>query len=178
VASLLEAAAAVGLSGTVLMLATASLTAMARIQNETAALASEMFVARQLEQLIDRAALLAGGGPGHPAAVSAISSEGVVFLSDQNGDGAVDATSAETTAVEARRIDGDARVRIRLGRQTMTVLDAAGSDTSMIGVDPWGTAAGAATATCIDLTVAAHDPEAEHVAERHVVFSVPARMWR
>src|SRR6185503_16477200 len=99
----------------------------------------------------------AGMGPGHPAAVTAVSADTIVFEADQNGDGVVDSTSSETSALESRAAGSDARVRVRLGRQTMTVLEAERSDASLSAVDRHGAAANATTAALVGLTISARD---------------------
>ncbi len=169
---LLEAVAALAISAAVMALVTVSLTGAARIQAAASTLAGELFAARQLEHLVDRAALAAGSGPAHPAPVPSLDGSNVVFASDQNGDGAVDSTSSETTALEVRHVAGTARVRVRLGRQTMTVLEAGDSDATLEALDRGGGSANAASATLVALTVRAEGADS---VERRMLFSVPAR---
>ena len=175
-ASLLEAAASVGLSASLMATMTASLAGAVRVQSLTSAVAGELFAERQLEQLVDRATLLSGHGPTQPAAVSSISDDTVVFSSDLNGDGIVDTASSETTALEVRRASGRTTVRVRLGRQTMTVVDA-GDDTGTIsGFDAYGGAASAASATLVGLELAREAPDADEA--RRLLFSLPSRTMR
>ncbi len=173
-ASLLEAAAAVGISGTVMVLVTTSLAGAARIQSLGATVANELFAERQLEQLVDRASLQSGYGPAHPAAVSSVSADTVVFGSDSNGDSLVDPTSSETTALEVRRTSGRTSVRVRLGRQTMSVLDAGDSTATLSAFDRSSHAATAAAASLIDLVITSPQSALDNDA-KHMLFSVPAR---
>ena len=176
-ATLLEAAAAVGISGTVMVLVTTSLAGAVRIQALSASVANDLFAERQLEQLVDRASLPSGAGPTHPAAISSVSSDTVVFGADTNGDGLVDPTSSETTALEVRRSSGHTNVRVKLGRQTMTVLDA-GKSTATISVrDRSGRSAAASVATLVDLEMTADDP-LRVSSVKHLLFSVPSRAMR
>ena len=174
-ASLLEAAAAVGISGTVMVLVTTSLAGAARIQSLAATVANDLFAARQLEQLVDRASLMSGYGPAHSAAVSSVSADTVVFGSDANGDGLVDSTSSETTALEIRPASGRTSVRVRLGRQTMTVLDAGDGMATLFVYDVTGRPASAGTARLVDLEVTASQPLLESDGAKHMLFSLPAR---
>lgn len=169
-ASLLEATAAMAISGALLSLVTGSMTATARLQRECVRLTDELFQARQLEHLVDRAALAAGSGPNRPAAVSSVEVDAVGFASDHDGDGVVDATSSETTTLEVRQEGATARVRIRLGRQTMTVLEAARHDASLVVLDRRGAPADAASASLVELRLAPRDGD----AARSWRFSVPA----
>lgn len=173
--SLLEAAASVGISAAVMMLVVASLAAAARIDALSATVTGEVYAARQLEQLVDRASLLSGYGPSRPAAVSSVSSDTVVFGSDPNGDGIVDATSSETTALEVRRASGHTSVRVRLGRQTMTVLDADDDTATLTALDGAGRPASATTARLIDLELTSPSDPAADSGSRHMLFSLPAR---
>jgi hypothetical protein len=171
---LLEAAAAVGISASVLLLMTTSLSSAVRIQALSSEVTGELFAERQLEQLVDRAASLAGNGPARPSAIVSLSDDTVVFASDGNGDGIVDPTSSETTALETRRANGNTVVRLRLGRQTMQVLDAGDDDVTIVAFDADGGIATAATATLFALERSRGDPFAPDPPAR-LLFSLPAR---
>ena len=171
--SLLEAAAAIAIAASVLATMVASLASAARLEGACLQLGDELFERRQLEHLVDRAALAAGAGPQHPAAVSSIGSDTVVFGSDQNGDGKVDTTSSETTALEVRQVGSSARVRVKFGRQTMTVLEESPATTSLRAVDRSGRLATAASATLIELAINASDTT--EAVPRRLLFAVPAR---
>jgi len=173
--SLLEAAAALGVSGVVMVLMTTSLTGAARVNAACIALGDELFRVRQLEHLVDRTTLAAGAGPTRPAPVSSLSDDTVVFASDHDGDGSIDSTSSETTALEVRQSDGDARVRLRLGRQTMTILEAGDSDASLLVLDTRGVAADPTTASLVELSIAAHGGSPDDARNRRMLFSLPAR---
>jgi hypothetical protein len=153
VASLLEAVASLAISGTVVALVSASMSSAVRVQHACIELAGELFERRQLEHLVDRAVLAAGAGPGLPSAVASATSDTVVFSSDHDGDGTVDTQSSETTALEVRQSSGDARVRIRFGRQTMTVLEAEDSEVTLEVLDRRGAATGAEGAALVDLSI-------------------------
>lgn len=169
---LLEALLAVSLSGAVLVLMTTSISAAARLHAACAQLGDEAFASRQLEHLVDRATLRAGAGPNHPAAVASVTADTVVLASDQDGNGAVDATTSETTAVEVRQDGRTARVRVRLGRQTMTVLDAGNSLATMSVRDRRGDLAAASAATLLELAIRHRDDDSPG---RQMLFSLPAR---
>lgn len=173
-ASLLEAAAALGVSGAVTVLMTVSLISAVRVHDACIAVGEELFEARQLEHLFDRATLAAGAGPTHPAPVSSIGSDTVVLASDHDGNGWVDATSSETTALEVRQSGAQARVRLRLGRQTMTVLDAEESDSSLVVFDRHGAVADSTTAALIELSIARREENAGEASIRRMLFSLPA----
>jgi hypothetical protein len=171
--SLLEAAASLAISAAVLVLMTASLAGAARVHAACIELGDELFRVRQLEHLVDRAASLAGAGPTHPWPVSSLTADTVVFASDQDGNGTVDATSSETTALEVRQSGSQARVRIRLGRQTMTVLEVDDSDASLHACDSRGRSAAASTTSLVELAIAARDDGSGSI--RRLLFAVPAR---
>ena len=175
--SLLEAAASVGISAAVMMLVTTSLAGAARIDALCATVTNALFATRQLEQLVDRASLLSGSGPAHPEAVSSVSADTVVFGSDQNGDGVVDTASSETTALEIRRASGHTSIRLRFGRQTMTVLDADDDTVVLQAVDAAGRTASAASALLIDLGVTSTADAPAAGGSRHMLFSLPARAF-
>jgi len=170
--SLLEAIVAVSLSGAVLALMSTSLLGAARLQAACARLSDEAFASRQLEHLADRATLRAGAGPNRPAAVSSVAADTVVLGSDLDGNGIVDANSSETTALEVRPDGRTARVRVRLGRQTMTVLEADDSSAAIAVLDRRGNAAAAETATLVELVVTSRDDSGN---ARRLLFSLPAR---
>lgn len=173
--SLLEAAAALGIAGAVLVLVTAAVTGSVRLHVECLELEGQLYRARQLEHLIDRATLAAGAGPSSPAAVAALASDSVALASDSNGDGVVDSNSSETTAVEIRQAGATARVRIRLGRQTMTVLEAAGHDGALVALDRGGGSATAATASLLEVRLTPRDPAWREYNTRRLFFALPAR---
>jgi hypothetical protein len=163
--------ASLGISGAVVALLSLSMTSAVRIRTSCVELADELFQQRQLEHLVDRAALAAGAGPGFPAPVSSLTSDTVVFASDHDGNRAVDGSSSETTALEVRQSSGDARVRVRFGKQTMTVVEVADSVARLDVVDRRGAAASASTAALLDLRIAPADGDSR---ERRLLFSVPA----
>jgi len=175
-ATLVEAAAAVSVAGAILLLVTTALAASARIDALCASVGAELVTDRQLEQLLDRASLASGAGPAHPPAISSLSADTVVFGSDQNGDGVVDTTSSETTALEVRMGSGTTSVRVRLGRQTMTVLDAGDDVASVAGLDRYGNATAAASARLVELTLIPTGDDAG--ATRTMLFTVPMRMFQ
>jgi hypothetical protein len=100
-----------------------------------------------------------------------LTSDTVVFASDRDGNRAVDVSSSETTALEVRQSSGDARVRVRFGKQTMTVVEVADSVASLDVVDRHGAMASASTATLVELRIA---PAAGDGPERRLLFSIPA----
>lgn len=159
-ATLLEAVASLAISGAIAGLVSASLSSALRVESACIELAAELFERRQLEHLVDRAALSAGAGPGLPAGVASVSSDSIVFASDQDGDGLVDATSSETTALEVRQASGDARVRLRYGRQTMTVLEREDAEATLSVFDRGGSATGAAGAALVELAIAPENGDA------------------
>jgi hypothetical protein len=169
-ATLLEAVASLGISGAVVALMSASMTSAVRVQNACIELGDQLFERRQLEHLVDRAVLAAGAGPSLPAAVSSVSADSVVFGSDYDGDGVVDTTSSETTALEVRHMSGDARVRLRFGRQTMTVMEVADSEASLAVSDRGGGAADAEAAALVELAIA---PSSGDAAASKLFFSLP-----
>jgi hypothetical protein len=170
VAGLLEAVAALGISGAVVALMSASMTSAVRIQNACIAFGDEMFERRQLEHLVDRAVLAAGSGPALPGAVVSTSFDTVVFASDHDGDGTVDPTSSETTALEVRQSSGDARVRLRFGRQTMTVLEVPDSEATLAVLDRGGGTAAASTASLVEVAIVA---DRDDVAPVRMLFALP-----
>lgn len=170
--SLVEAAASIAVGGAVLTLGTAAIGSAARLDAEAGVLAGELFRVRQLEHLVDRAALAAGAGPTRPAPLSTLTATGAVFAADLDGNGIVDATSSETTALEVSMNGTDARLRIRLGRQTTTVLEAERSEAVVWGIGADGRAADAATATLVRLDVTPRDG----APVRSMLFVLPARI--
>jgi hypothetical protein len=173
VPSLVEAAASAAVGGAVLALVTASMGAAARIDADAALLADELYRARQLEHLVDRASLAAGTGPGRPTALSALSAAAAEFGADTDGSGAVDPNTAETTALEVSPSGSTARVRIRIGRQTMTVLEATQSDGRISGFDAHGRVATAATASLVELELVPRTSGG--FPARTMRFAIPAR---
>lgn len=173
-ASLLEAAAALGVSAAVTVLMTTSLTGAVRVHAACLAVGDELFKARQLEHLVDRATLAAGSGPARPGAVSSISADTVVFASDHDGNGSIDTTSSETTALEVRQSGSQARVRVRLGRQTMTVLEVDDSESSLVVRDRHGGFANAATASLVELKIVDRDGNPDDALAKRLLFSLPA----
>lgn len=171
---LLETTAALAISGAVLVLVTGSLAGSARLHANSFQLTDQLFRARQLEHLIDRAALWAGAGPTHPPPVSALASDAVTFACDHNGDGTIDSSSSEATAVEIRQFGSQTRVRIRFGGQTMTVLEADQSDALLSAFDRFGDNATATSAALFELRLTARD---NAQSPRRLLFSVPARTW-
>jgi hypothetical protein len=169
-ATLLEAVASLGISGAVVALMSASMTSAVRVQNACIELGDQLFERRQLEHLVDRAVLSAGAGPSLPAAVSSVSADSVVFASDHDGDGVVDTTSSETTALEVRQSSGDARVRLRFGRQTMTVMEVTDSEATLGVSDRGGSAADATAGTLVELAIA---PSSGETPASRLYFSLP-----
>jgi hypothetical protein len=169
-ATLVEAVASLGISGAVVALISASMTSAVRVQNACIELGDQLFERRQLEHLVDRTVLAAGGGPSLPAAVSSVSADSVVFGSDHDGDGIVDTTSSETTALEVRHTSGYARVRLRFGRQTMTVMEVADSEATLAVSDRGGSAAAASAAALVELAIA---PASGDGRASQLFFSLP-----
>lgn len=174
--SLVETCASAAVGGAVLALVTASMASGARTASAASQLTAELFRARQLEHLVDRAVLAAGAGPSHPAAVTSLSSGSVALAADLDGSGGVDATTSETTALEVVQDGGTAKIRVRLGRQTMTVLEAEDSDATLGALDRHGRDADAATACVVELAITARDPPPGEDAARRVLFAIPARV--
>ncbi|HEY2776042.1 MAG TPA: hypothetical protein VGK20_18520 [Candidatus Binatia bacterium] len=170
----LEAVASIGIAGALLALVSASLVGQARIQGRCDLLAADLFTDRQLEQLIDHATVLAGAGPKKPAPLSSLDAADVVFASDQNGDGSVSSSGAETTALEVRQSGSQAQVRIRLGKQTMTVVNADGSDALLSAFDSRGSAATPSTASWVELDV--RPRTGTDGRARTLLFALPARV--
>ena len=173
--TLLEAAASLGVSAAVMVLMTTSLAGAVRVHSACIAVGDELFEARQLEHLVDRATLAAGAGPTRPAPVSSISGDTIVFASDHNGDGSIATTSSETTALEVRQSGAQTRVRVRLGRQTMTVLEADDSDSSLAVLDRRGATADVATAALVELSITDREASAGDEGRKRMLFSLPAR---
>lgn len=169
--SLVEAAASAAVGGAVLALVTASLGSSARIDAEAARLSDDLYRTRQLEHLVDRAALPAGGGPKRPAALSSIGSSAAVFGSDLDGSGAVDTDSSETTALEVSQDGSTARIRVKLGRQAMTVMEAERSDARIVALDAGGRTATASAASLVELQIVPRDGG----AIRAMRFAIPSR---
>lgn len=172
--SLLETAASLGLSAGVVALLTANLAAAARTHAACLLLAEDLFRVRQLEHLVDRATLLAGAGPTRPPPLASLTSDTAVLAADLDGDGTVDPNSSETSAVEVRPDGADARVRLRLGRQTMTVLEAEDSEATLAAFDRRGLVADAASASLVELVLAARDEDGGESLQR-MLFALPAR---
>lgn len=173
--SLLESCAALALSGSMLVLTTAGISAAARLNAACLALTAEMFAERQLEHLVDGAVLAAGGGPLKPAAIASVDEANVVFAADHDGNGSVEASGSETSALEIRHSGRRARVRVRLGRQTMTVLEADDTEATLVCLDRDGLEAGAATSSLVELSLAPRDRSAA-LPSRQMIFALPARM--
>lgn len=171
--SLVETAASAAVGGAVLALAAAAMGSAARLDAEAARLADDLFRTRQLEHLVDRASLPAGSGPASPSALSGLADTSAVFTADLDGSGAVDPTTAETTAVEVSQDGSTARLRVKLGRQTMTVLEAAHSDARISGLDAAGHAASAATASLVEVEIVPRDRS--DGSPRILRFAIPAR---
>lgn len=172
---LLEAAVSTALSAATMAMVAASLAATVRVDAGALALGDELLQRRQLEQLVERASGLAGTGPGLPPPVAGADDENMVFAADLDGSGRVDGSSAETTALEVRRDGSTSRVRVRMGRQAMTVLVLDDTDAAIEASDAWGRAAGAADATMGQLVAAPRD---EAAVPRRLPFAVVARMLR
>jgi hypothetical protein len=173
--SLLESCAALALSGSVLVLTTAGISAAARLNAACLDLTAEMFAERQLEHLVDGAVLAAGGGPLRPSAISTVDETNVVFAADLDGNGSVVASGSETSALEVRHSGRRARVRVRLGKQTMTVLEADDTEATLVCLDRDGHEADAATSSLVELTLTPRD-RASPAATRRLLFALPARM--
>ena len=172
--SLLEAAASLAVSAAVTVLMTTSLTAAVRVQSACVAVGDDLFEARQLEHLVDRATLWAGVGPTRPAQVSSIADDTVVFASDRDGNGTIDSTNSETTALEVRQSGARVRVRVRLGRQTMTVLEADDSESTLSVLDRHGRLADTATAALVELSIAGRAASTGDAVAKRMLFSLPA----
>ncbi|MFN2427633.1 MAG: hypothetical protein ABR587_14425 [Candidatus Binatia bacterium] len=172
---LLETAASLGVSGAVMVLMTTSLTGASRVHSACVALGDELFAARQLEHLVDRAALAAGAGPGVPSPIASVSADTVVFASDHDGDGSIDTSSSETTALEVRQSGAETRVRLRLGRQTMTILAAEDREAALAVLDNHGLVTDAASAALVELSIAGRGGAAESTPVRRMLFSVAPR---
>lgn len=174
--SLVETCASAAVGGAVLALVTASMASGVRTASAASQLTAELFRVRQLEHLVDRAALTAGAGPSHPVAVTFLSSGSVAFAADLDGSGDVDATTSETTTLEVVQDGRTAKIRVRLGRQTMTVLEAQDSDATLSALDHRGRTADAATASVVELAITARDPSPGADAARLLRFAIPARV--
>jgi len=174
--SLVETCASAAIGGAVLALVTASMASGARTASAASQLTAELFRARQLEHLVSRATLLAGAGPSRPPAVASLSSGSVAFAADLDGSGGVDATTSETTTLEVVQDSGTAKIRVRLGRQTMTVLEAQDSEATLGALDRDGRAANSATASIVELAITARDPPTGAEATRRLRFAIPARV--
>lgn len=174
--SLVESAASAAVGAAVLTLVAVSMGSAARIDAEAAHLCDDLFRSRQLEHLVDRAALAAGAGPKRPAPLSSLSATAAVFTGDLDGNGAVDTGSSESTALEVSQAGSTTRVRVKLGRQTMTVLEADASDARISAVDVFGHTASAGTASLVELEITARDTTGP--AARTMWFAIPARYLR
>ena len=169
---LLEAAATLAVGAALVLLLTASLVSSAKLHAAASAMADQVFRERQLEHLAERAAATAGTGPLHPAAIGSASATAVVFQADLDGNGAVDATSSETTALEVANSAGTSKVRIRLGRQTMTVLESTEGAAALVLRDRSGLAAGASNARLVELNL----PARASPAGCPLLVALPARV--
>lgn len=119
--SLMEMAAALALEAVVLASLLSALTSAA-LTNATAwELHASLFAARQVEHHVDVAAGRAGTGPNRPPAVASASTHACSLLADTDGNGRIDARTAERTAFELRPSTGDTSLVHRLGRQSMAI---------------------------------------------------------
>ncbi len=160
------------LSAAVLLVCTSGLAATARLHAACLALEEEMFAERQLEHLVDRASLAAGSGPLRPPALTSLDASNAVFGADLDGNGTVDSSGSETSALEVRRSGNEARIRVRVGKQTMTVLVLPETEATIEGLDREGRGATASTATLLELELR---PRADVDAARRLLFALPAR---
>jgi hypothetical protein len=176
-ASLLETMAALAITASTMAFSVATLAASARLHADADRTVDALFSERQLEHLVERAAASAGTGPGRPPPVSLATVEDVVLAADLNGDGTVETDSAETTALEVRRVGREARLRLRLGRQVMTVRTLPDTTARLRGLDRWGHPATATDTALIELTVEPAQGPAIGPATTPVLFAIPAASW-
>ena len=149
--AMLETAAALAVTAAMFGSTVAALAGATRVGAAATHLADQLFLERQLEHLIDRAALAAGSGPTRPPAIAAADAHRVVFHADLDGDGRVQPTGAETTALELATTGSDLRVRHRLGRQTMTVLELERTRGEVLARDIFGEPAAPSSASLLEL---------------------------
>ncbi|HYB98572.1 MAG TPA: hypothetical protein VEC57_05495 [Candidatus Limnocylindrales bacterium] len=148
---MLETTAALAVTGAMLATTIAALASTARLAAAATSLTSELFVERLLEHLVDRAALSAGSGPGLPHAIAEAEEERVVFQADLDGDGDVEPSGAETTALELMAAGGDLRIRHRLGKQRMTIVERGDATGRLRVVGRDGAASAPSAATMVEL---------------------------
>lgn len=168
-ASAFEAVVALALTGSIAAVAVANLAATVRLGAAAGALARDTLALRQLEDLVDRAGARAGAGPSPRPPVASATPESVVLVADLDGDGRVDDGSAETTALEIRRDRTSASLRLRLGRQTMTMVAYERASLSLDVLDRRGERTRAEWAALISLAI-----EAPPRGSRRLLFALPA----
>lgn len=175
--SLVETSAGLAIAATLLATTLTAMQQAVRIGARAEDLCEKMFVQRQFESLIDHAALAAGSGPAHPPALQGLTDQQAVFGADLDGDGIVSESGSETTAVEIVNDASRTRLRHRLGRQTMTVLELDHASAGIVAYDRFGHPTMALTASLLAITVqtraaltldAAGDGE-----ELHLQFAIP-----
>jgi hypothetical protein len=172
-ASMLEVAASLAVTGATLASTLAMLGGAARVTAAAAELTGELFVERQLEHLVDRSALAAGAGPSLPWPIAAADPDRVVFQSDLDGNRIVETSGSETSALELSASGNDLRLRLRIGRQTMTVMERARTGGRLSLLDRRGNAAGPAAGTLVQLEL-----EGEDGSTRTWAFALPAARSR
>jgi hypothetical protein len=118
---LLEAMVALALQCIVMVTMLSATTSIAILAREAWNAHARMFADRQVEQLVDAAALRAGAGPDRPAPVAEATTDYVVLQADSDGNGVVDAGSAERTMLELRAAAATRNLLHRIGGQTMKV---------------------------------------------------------
>lgn len=179
--SLLETTAGLAIAATLLATLLAAMLQAARIGAQAEELCEAVFARRQFESLVDRAALAAGSGPAHPLALQDLATGQAVFAADLDGDGTVSDTGSETTAVEVVNESSRTRLRHRLGRQTMTVLEFEDSTAGVVAYDRAGSSTWSLDASLLEVVAVragdaldvARDPE-----ELHLQFAIPEALRR
>lgn len=136
---LLESLAAVALETLVLSALLAQLVATVQLGGAASALQNRIFEARQAEDLILTALTRAGEGLDAQACVRTYSETVLEVAADLDGDGRVDAASAERTALLVEPDAGNRRrLAHRMGRQSMTILSRLARDARLVALDRYG----------------------------------------
>lgn len=181
-ASLLETTAGLAIAASLLASTLGAMQQAARIGAQADDLCDSLFAERQFEALIDRAALAAGSGPAHPAALREVASDKAVFRADLDGDGAVSESGSETTALEVSSDTSRTRLRHRLGHQAMTVLEFARASANVTAYDLFGNPTVAPSASLLEVSVERSEQlslQAQGGGQMlHLLFAIPEAVRR
>ncbi len=139
--SLLETMVGLALSVLVISAVFHQLTTATLLVHDYRLAQRRLFVSGQVEHLLDTglAAARTNPLPGHP--IADLTSAGIKLAADLDGDGRLDAGSAETTVVSLETGDRGLSLRHRIGRQKMTVIDELPAGSRLLALDDRGTPA-------------------------------------